>query len=103
MTANNKYTVLSIGNKITTCECLDNGSSKSEITCEYTITVSIYFMYICLIIQTFQLSEQVLIPRGMDNWGSTVLWSYMCQKQMEGECIFSRKFNRKGTCVQEQS
>ena len=53
MTTNHKCTVLSIGYKITICECLDNGSSKSEITCEYKITVFIYFMYICLIIQTF--------------------------------------------------
>ena len=53
MTANHKRTVLSIRDKITTCECLDNGSSKSKITCEYKITVFIYFMYICLIIQTF--------------------------------------------------
>ena len=57
MTANHKRTVLSIRDKITTCECLDNGSSKSKITCEYKITVFIYFMYICLIIQTFWLSE----------------------------------------------
>ena len=45
MTANDKHTVLSIEDKITTCECLDNESSKSEITCEYKIIVFIYFMY----------------------------------------------------------
>ena len=55
MTANHKRTVLSIGDKLTTHEYLaiDNGSSKSEITCEYKITVFISFMYICLIIQFF--------------------------------------------------
>ena len=47
-----KYTVLSIDDKIT-IECLDKGSSKSEITREHKITVFIYFMYICLIIKTF--------------------------------------------------
>ena len=34
ITANHKCTVLSIGDKITTCEWLYNGSSKSKITCE---------------------------------------------------------------------
>ena len=48
MTANHKRTVLSIGDKITTCECLDNGSSKSEITCEYKINVFIYIFYVYL-------------------------------------------------------
>ena len=38
-TANHKRTVLSIVDKLTTCECLDNGSSKNNITCEYKITV----------------------------------------------------------------
>ena len=32
-----------------------------------------------------------------------LLWSYKYQKQMEGEGVFSREFNRKGTCVLEQS
>ena len=53
MTINHKRTVLSTGDKVTTCEFLDKGSSKSEIACEYKITVFIYFMYVCLIIQTF--------------------------------------------------
>ena len=53
MTTNHKHTVLSIEDKITTCEHLDNGSFKSEITCKYKIAVFIYFIYICLIIQTF--------------------------------------------------
>ena len=53
MTANHKCTVLSIGDKLTIHEYLDNGFSKSEITCEYKRTVFIYFMYICLIIQIF--------------------------------------------------
>ena len=48
MTANHKRTVLSIGDKITTYECLDNGSSKSEITCEYKINVFIYIFYVYL-------------------------------------------------------
>ena len=39
MTTNHKHTVLSIEDKITTCEHLDNGSSRREITCEYKITV----------------------------------------------------------------
>ena len=39
MTTKHKCTVLSIEGKITICECLDNGSSKKEITCEYKITV----------------------------------------------------------------
>ena len=39
MTANHKHTVLSIEDKITTCECLDKGSSKSEIACEDKLTV----------------------------------------------------------------
>ena len=34
MTNNHKCTVLSIKNKITTCEHLDKGSSKSKISCE---------------------------------------------------------------------
>ena len=67
--------------KITTCECLDKWSSKSEITCEYKIIVFIYFMYICLIIQTFWLSEQVLVPRGSDNQGSTVCACGTAQRQ----------------------
>ena len=53
MTTKGKHTVLSIEDKITICEHLDKGSSKSEIAREYEITVFIYFMYICLIIQTF--------------------------------------------------
>ena len=44
MTANHKHTVLSIGDEITTCECLGKGSSKSEIACEYKITVSCVFV-----------------------------------------------------------
>ena len=42
MTANHKLTVLSIEDKITTCEHLDNGSSKSEITCEYNNLFHVY-------------------------------------------------------------
>ena len=53
MTTNHKCIVLSIEDKITTCERLDKGSSKSKIAYEHQITVFIYFMYICLIIQTF--------------------------------------------------
>ena len=53
MTTNHKHTVLSIEDKITTCEHLDKGSCKNEIACEYKITVFIYFMHICLIIYTF--------------------------------------------------
>ena len=53
MTTKCKHTVLSIEDKITICKHLDKGSSKSEIASEYKITVFIYFMYICLIIQTF--------------------------------------------------
>ena len=34
ITANHKHTVLSTGDKITTCEFLDNGSSKIEVACE---------------------------------------------------------------------
>ena len=66
MTTKGKCTVLSIEDKITICEQLDKGSPKSEITCEYKITDFIYFMYICLIIQTFWLSEQVLVPMELD-------------------------------------
>ena len=44
MTANHKLTILSIGDNITTCEYLDKGPTKSEITCEYKITVIIDFM-----------------------------------------------------------
>ena len=47
MTTKGKYTVLSIEDKIAICEHPDKGSSKSDIPHEY------YFMYICLIIQTF--------------------------------------------------
>ena len=73
ITANHKRTVSSIGDKITTCEHLDNGFSKSKITCEHKITVlSISCIAICLIILTFWLSEQVLVPRGLDDRGSTV-------------------------------
>ena len=46
MTTNHKQTVLSIEDRITTYECLDNGSSKSEIACEYKRTVFIYFIYV---------------------------------------------------------
>ena len=48
MTTNHKRTVLSTGDKITTCEFLDNGSSKSEIACEYIITV-FYLFHVYLI------------------------------------------------------
>ena len=51
MTTKGKHTVLSIEDKITICEHLNKGSSKSEIVCEYKITVFIYFMCICLIIR----------------------------------------------------
>ena len=40
MTTKRKGTVLSIEDKITICECLDKGSSKSEITHEYNILAS---------------------------------------------------------------
>ena len=39
-------TVLSTGDKITTCEWLDNGSSKSEITCEYKIAVYLFHVFV---------------------------------------------------------
>ena len=42
MTTKDKNTVLF---KITICEHLDKGSSKSEIIREYKITVLIYFLY----------------------------------------------------------
>ena len=51
MTTKHKHTVLSIEDKITIGEHPDKGSPKSNITHEY------YFLYICLIIQTFWLSE----------------------------------------------
>ena len=38
MTTKGKRTVLSVEDKVTICECLDNGSSKSEIAHEYTIS-----------------------------------------------------------------
>ena len=38
MTTKHKRTVLSTEDKITICECLDKGSSKRKITCEYKIT-----------------------------------------------------------------
>ena len=54
MITKRKHNVLSIEDKITICEHLDNGSSKSKIVREYKITVlSISCSYICLIIQTF--------------------------------------------------
>ena len=64
MTTNHKHTALSIGYKITTCECLENGSSKSEITCEYKITISC--IAICLIIDYLNKSwsQGVLIIEG---------------------------------------
>ena len=37
MGTKHKYTVLSIEDKITICECLDKGFSKREITNEYDI------------------------------------------------------------------
>ena len=40
MATKHKRTVLSIKDKITICECLDKGSSKSEITNEYDISES---------------------------------------------------------------
>ena len=54
ITTKHKHTILYIEDKITICECLDKGSFKREIACEYKITVFIYFMHICLIIQTFE-------------------------------------------------
>ena len=44
MTTKGKRTVLSIEDKITICEHLDEGSSKSEIAREYKITVSCIFV-----------------------------------------------------------
>ena len=47
MTNKGKHAVLSIEDKITICEQLDKGSSKSEITCEYKITfLSISCIYV---------------------------------------------------------
>ena len=53
MTTKGKHTVLYIEDKISICEHSDNGSSKSDIAREYKITLFIYFMFFCLIIQTF--------------------------------------------------
>ena len=53
MTAKHKHTVLSIEDKILSYDCLDKGSSKREIACEYKIAAFFYFLYICLIIKTF--------------------------------------------------
>ena len=39
MITKHKHTVLSIEDKIIIYECLDKGSSKREIACEYKITV----------------------------------------------------------------
>ena len=50
MTTKGKHTVLSIEDKITICEHLNKGSSKSEIVCEYKITVFIYFMCITVFV-----------------------------------------------------
>ena len=47
MTTKDKHTVLYIEDKMTIGEYPDKGSPKSNIAHEY------YFMYICLIIQTF--------------------------------------------------
>ena len=47
MMTNHKCTVVSIEDKIATCECLDKGSSKSEVACEYKITV---FIYLCIFV-----------------------------------------------------
>ena len=44
MTTKGKHIVLSSEDKITICEHIDKGSSNSEISCEYKITVFIYFM-----------------------------------------------------------
>ena len=49
----NPIYLLKILHKITIYEYLDKGSSKREIAYEYKIAVFNYFMYICLIIQTF--------------------------------------------------
>ena len=65
MTTKGKRTVLSIEDKITICEHLDNGSSKREIALEYKITVFIYFIYICLIIQNFLIIWTSLDPNGV--------------------------------------
>ena len=73
MTTKGKRTVLSNEDKITICEHFDKGSSKSEITRKYKITVFIYFINICWIIQIYWLSEQVLVPMESDNRGSTVV------------------------------
>ena len=71
MTTNHKCIVLSIEDKITTSECFDKGSSKSDIACEDKITVlSVSCVFIWL--SKLWLSEQVLIPKGSDNQGSTV-------------------------------
>ena len=67
MTTKHKCTVLSIEDTITICEHLDKGSSKREITCEYKITVFVYFMYICLIIQTFY-----YLNKSWFQWGQII-------------------------------
>ena len=49
-TIKGKSTALSSEDKVTICEHLDKGPSKSDLACECKIIVFIYFMYICLII-----------------------------------------------------
>ena len=44
MTTKGMRTFLSVEDKITICECLDNGSSKSEITCEYFYLFHVYLL-----------------------------------------------------------
>ena len=47
MITNHNHTLLSIEDKITTFECLDKGSSKSEIACEGKITVlSVAYVFV---------------------------------------------------------
>ena len=65
MTTKGKRTVLSVEDKITICEQLDKGSSKSEIAREYKITVFSYFMYICLIFLIIWISPSIICPYGV--------------------------------------
>ena len=66
MTTKGKCTVLSIKDKTTICEYLDNGSSKSEIAHEYKIIVSIYFMHVYLFdYPNFLITWTSLGPNGV--------------------------------------
>ena len=75
MTIKRKYTVLSIKDKITICEHLDKGSSKSKITSEDKITVFVYFMYIV------RLSKLLIIwsQKGQIIEGANAIWNKLLE------------------------